>query len=70
MNTIQVVTIKPRTAQDPVGCIEYQVLDENNETVSHGHQVALPPETGGSTTMDEATALAQAHAIVNGLIEE
>lgn len=67
--SIQIVTIKPRSIQDPVGCVEYQVLDEGNAILSHGHQVALPPETGPDTPLSLAQTLCENDAYRRNIVE-
>lgn len=69
MNTsAQICTIKPRQVQDPVGVIEYQILDENGDIVSHGHQVPLPAETGMDTPLSLAQALVEQDCYIKGLL--
>lgn len=66
--SIQIVTIKTRSIQDPAGCIEYQILSDADEVVSHGHQVALPESTGAATTLAEAQAIVENDAYRRGIV--
>lgn len=69
MKTAQIVTIKPRTVQDPAGVLEYQILADDGETiVSHGHQCDLPSDAGADTTLADAVATVTADATVKGLL--
>ncbi len=67
--TAEIVTIKPRTAQELTGTIEYQVLGDVGEILSHGHQIPLPADAGASTTLAEATGLVYQDCYVKGHIE-
>ncbi len=69
MKTTQIVTIKPRSVQEPAGVLEYQIIAPDGVTIlSHGHQCAIPEAAGPATTLAEANAVVTADATAKGLL--